>query len=82
MNTQTNRLHTNVNQTVILPWKQTTKQQQQQQKRKTKIIQSGVCAGRPLKRMWLSYNKKEQSMYDSKNDSNMYSSLKLNIYSF
>ena len=48
MNTQTNRLDTKVNQTVISQWKQTTKQQQQE--RNTKIIQTRVCAGQAAKK--------------------------------
>ena len=51
-------------------------------KKNTNIIQTGECTGQATKTdMCLSYNKKEQGMYDSKNNSNMYSSLKFNIYS-
>ena len=51
-------------------------------KKNTNIIQTGECTGQATKTdMFLSYNKKEQGMYDFKNNSNMYSSLKFNIYS-
>ena len=51
-------------------------------KENTNIIQTGECTGQATKTdMLLSYNKKEQGMYDFKNNSNMYSSLKFNIYS-
>ena len=51
-------------------------------KKYTNIVQTGECTGQATKTdMCLSYSKKKQSMFDSKNNSNMYSSLKLNIYS-
>ena len=80
MNTQTNRLDTKVNQTVILHWKQTTKQQQQKKKYKNNPNRGVRRPGGWNGCGYLTV--KRNSMYDSKNDSNMYSSLKLNIYRF